>query len=200
MAGPQRAILVNGTEFGPNRRRVTIGRGDKCDVRVDHPFVSRVHATITRGKHGWVLCDTSSRNGTFVDRRRITDLVVTADVRVILGGKEEGGVLDLALGPDSEPPHPAAPVAVVAPASAAVASGPAAAPVAVPAFVATHQVPPDGLSTWPSPDPALPEGPRLAPTLGVRVTERRGDWANIVCSNGWAAWVDARRLVPVVER
>jgi hypothetical protein len=26
--------------------------------------------------------------------------------------------------------------------------------------------------------------------------ERRTDWARIVCSNGWTAWVDARRLVP----
>jgi SH3-like domain-containing protein len=30
----------------------------------------------------------------------------------------------------------------------------------------------------------------------VQVVERSGDWARIVTSNGWTAWVDGRRLVP----
>jgi hypothetical protein len=62
------------------------------------------------------------------------------------------------------------------------------------AWIATHCAPADGLDTWPSPDANGPKGPRLDPRLDVEVDERRGDWAHVVCANGWSAWVDGRRL------
>lgn len=61
-------------------------------------------------------------------------------------------------------------------------------------FEATHVVPPGGLPTWAGPDPERPSA-RLDPLLPVRLAELRGDWAQVVCSNGWAAWVDGRLLV-----
>lgn len=62
-------------------------------------------------------------------------------------------------------------------------------------FVPTHLVPPSGLATWPEPDPAKPEGTPLAAGVEVQVVERRGEWARVLCSTGFAAWVDARPLV-----
>src|SRR4051812_12900121 len=60
-------------------------------------------------------------------------------------------------------------------------------------FAPTHIVPAGGLPTWANPDTPAP-GAALDAGLEVEVTETRDDWARVVCSNGWAAWVDGRRL------
>ncbi|GAA2147334.1 hypothetical protein GCM10009760_38140 [Kitasatospora kazusensis] len=61
-------------------------------------------------------------------------------------------------------------------------------------FRPTHVVPGDGLPTWAAPDPSRPTA-RLDPLLPVRLDLTSGDWAHVVCSNGWSAWVDGRLLV-----
>ncbi|MFI8520655.1 hypothetical protein ACIGEZ_22940 [Streptomyces sp. NPDC085481] len=66
----------------------------------------------------------------------------------------------------------------------------------VPDFRPTHVVPRDGLPAWEAPDPGLPTEP-LDAFLPVQLVERVGDWGQILCSNGWTAWVDARLLVAV---
>ncbi|MFS4092158.1 hypothetical protein [Streptomyces sp. AF1A] len=63
-------------------------------------------------------------------------------------------------------------------------------------FRPTHVVPAHGLPSWESPDPDRPTLP-LDPLLPVELVERRGDWGHVRCANGWAAWVDSRRLVAV---
>jgi hypothetical protein len=63
-------------------------------------------------------------------------------------------------------------------------------------FETTHTVPPAGMSTWPAPDAAQPQGPPLAADLPVHVVEWWGDWAKVECTNGWTTWVDGRHLVP----
>ncbi|HEV3123028.1 MAG TPA: hypothetical protein VG266_00445 [Candidatus Dormibacteraeota bacterium] len=76
----------------------------------------------------------------------------------------------------------------------------AAPPVpSAPAWLPTHRVPAEGMPTWPAPDPSSPQGPRLDARLTVQVVEHRGDWARIVCSNGWSTWVDARTLQSVTS-
>jgi hypothetical protein len=65
----------------------------------------------------------------------------------------------------------------------------------VSAFEPTHVVPTGGLATWPVPNASIPAGPALEQGLRVQVTERVGDWAKVVCDNGWTGWVDARGLV-----
>ncbi|WP_406271985.1 hypothetical protein OH779_33875 [Actinacidiphila glaucinigra] len=67
-----------------------------------------------------------------------------------------------------------------------------------PEFVPTHVAPSAGLPTWRAPDDSSPSA-GLDPLLPVRVTEHRGDWARIVCSNGWSAWVDGRLLITVPQ-
>ncbi|NBE56117.1 hypothetical protein [Streptomyces boluensis] len=65
-----------------------------------------------------------------------------------------------------------------------------------PDFRPTHVVPQHGMPAWEDPDPARPTAP-LDPLLPVQLVERRGDWGQIRCANGWSAWVDARHLVAV---
>ncbi|MHA6763907.1 hypothetical protein [Streptacidiphilus sp. PAMC 29251] len=61
-------------------------------------------------------------------------------------------------------------------------------------FRPTHVVPAEGLATWAGPEPSEPSAP-LDPLLPVQLTDSRGDWARVLCSNGWSAWVDGRMLV-----
>ncbi|MDT0447912.1 hypothetical protein [Streptomyces hesseae] len=68
----------------------------------------------------------------------------------------------------------------------------------VPGFQPTHVVPNEGLPTWTAPDAAVPTEP-LDPLLPVRLLARRGDWGQVLCSNGWSAWVDARLLVTLPQ-
>jgi hypothetical protein len=63
------------------------------------------------------------------------------------------------------------------------------------AYEPTHEAPPGGLPAFAAPDPAPGSVARLDAGLDVQVLERREAWAHIVCSNGWEAWVDGRRLV-----
>jgi hypothetical protein len=66
----------------------------------------------------------------------------------------------------------------------------------VPKWAPTHRVPDGGLDCWDAPDVSRPTIAKLDPGLEVEVTERWGDWARVVCSNDWAAWVDGRLLAP----
>jgi hypothetical protein len=48
-----------------------IGREPDAQVYIDHPSVSRRHARISIGRNGAVIEDLGSRNGTYLDGRRI---------------------------------------------------------------------------------------------------------------------------------
>jgi hypothetical protein len=76
---------------------------------------------------------------------------------------------------------------------------PVAPPSPAPArWTATHCVGETGLPAWPAPDPRLEPDTHLAPGLDVQLIEQRPDgWAQVVSANGWAAWVDGRRLEAV---
>ncbi len=51
---------------------VTLGRGSKCDVVLDHSNVSRVHARISQDPFGrWIIEDMDSYNGVLIDGQRI---------------------------------------------------------------------------------------------------------------------------------
>lgn len=49
----------------------SLGRHPKCDVVLDSPAVSRRHAQVVRSQKGWLLQDLGSRNGTFLNDKRI---------------------------------------------------------------------------------------------------------------------------------
>ncbi|MFE2147915.1 hypothetical protein ACFXA3_40380, partial [Streptomyces sp. NPDC059456] len=66
------------------------------------------------------------------------------------------------------------------------------------AFHPTHVVPREGLPAWEEPDVSRPAA-ALDPFLPVQLLSRRGEWGEILCANGWSAWVDGRLLVAVPE-
>ncbi|MFD7554965.1 hypothetical protein ACFV9E_10580 [Streptomyces sp. NPDC059835] len=71
-------------------------------------------------------------------------------------------------------------------------------PDAVADFNPTHVVPQEGMPAWESPDATRPTVP-LDPFLPVQLLSRSGDWGEVLCANGWSAWVDGRLLVAVPQ-
>ncbi len=71
----------------------TVGRAPPpaCSMRIDKPYVSGVHATLRWVGDGWILRDLGSRNGTFLDGRRIPS---GEDQRVRAGAKSAFGKVD----------------------------------------------------------------------------------------------------------
>ncbi|MEU2390947.1 hypothetical protein [Streptomyces sp. NPDC007369] len=65
-------------------------------------------------------------------------------------------------------------------------------------FRPTHVVPQDGMPAWETPDVSRPTAP-LDALLPVQLLSRRGEWGEILCANGWSAWVDGRLLVSVPQ-
>lgn len=45
----------------------TIGRDSRCQVRIDDPLVSKLHARVCRHGSGWVVEDLGSTNGTLLN-------------------------------------------------------------------------------------------------------------------------------------
>jgi ABC transport system ATP-binding/permease protein len=50
----------------------TIGRSPLCQLHIPHPVVSRLHAKVERQGTHYLLTDTGSANGTFLNGRRLT--------------------------------------------------------------------------------------------------------------------------------
>lgn len=66
--------------------RLSIGRGGACDLQILHQAISRQHAHLALDPAGHhVLVDLVSRNGTFVDERRIERQVLRAHAVVRVG-------------------------------------------------------------------------------------------------------------------
>jgi len=49
-----------------------VGRAPGCEIRIEDASVSREHARLSEEEGRWVLVDLASRNGTFVNGRRVT--------------------------------------------------------------------------------------------------------------------------------
>lgn len=82
----------------PNGRRYpleqgqswAVGRGDGCAVMLDSRSVSRLHALIQRREAGdYSLVDLGSRNGSFVNSRRVSLPVVLNDHDALLFGDQQ---------------------------------------------------------------------------------------------------------------
>lgn len=62
---------VHPPEYTLTHSPCLIGREDSCHVVVNHKEVSRKHARIERRAEGFVLLDAGSRNGTYVNGKRL---------------------------------------------------------------------------------------------------------------------------------
>jgi ABC-type multidrug transport system ATPase subunit/pSer/pThr/pTyr-binding forkhead associated (FHA) protein len=83
--------------FGPDTT-VLIGRDDECDVQLDDPRVSRRHLRI--GYHdGWIVHDTGSAHGSWVERERLLRRPVHDRLTIRLADAADGQTVELALDP-----------------------------------------------------------------------------------------------------
>jgi hypothetical protein len=64
-------VVVSGKRFVVGAGGATLGRSRDCDVVVDDANVSRKHAEIRPGPHGWTIADLGSTNGTRVNGRSV---------------------------------------------------------------------------------------------------------------------------------
>jgi len=64
-------VVVDGKRFVVGAGGATLGRSRECDVVVDDANVSRKHAEIRPGPHGWTIADLGSTNGTRVNGRSV---------------------------------------------------------------------------------------------------------------------------------
>ncbi len=62
-----------GSKFELNGDRAIIGRSADCEVPIDVPAVSRRHAAILRERGNYFVEDLQSRNGTFLNDKRVTE-------------------------------------------------------------------------------------------------------------------------------
>jgi pSer/pThr/pTyr-binding forkhead associated (FHA) protein len=83
-----RLVMVQGgqdTSFPLVRDTYTLGRHRNNDIVINDPKVSSFHARIDRSADGFVLVDLKSRNGSFVNGKRITHGVLATGDEVRLG-------------------------------------------------------------------------------------------------------------------
>jgi sigma-B regulation protein RsbU (phosphoserine phosphatase) len=76
--GARQVIPIDSTPF-------TLGRGADRDLSLSYPQVSREHACIERDAEGYLLRDTGSRHGTFVNGTQITSTRLRSQDSINLG-------------------------------------------------------------------------------------------------------------------
>lgn len=54
-----------------HREVLTLGRSDTCDVKIDNPYLSQVHASIFFSSGDFYISDLNSTNGTYVNDERV---------------------------------------------------------------------------------------------------------------------------------
>jgi pSer/pThr/pTyr-binding forkhead associated (FHA) protein len=79
--------------------QVTVGRDAGADLDLAEPRVSRRHLVLRPGRHGWVMEDVGSTNGTFHEGRRVSLLRIDRPVRLRLGDPDDG--IELRVEPDA---------------------------------------------------------------------------------------------------
>ncbi len=79
--------MANGSVFPLVDPSYEIGRDSKNDIAIHDASVSSQHARIVRDDHGFVIEDTQSRNGTFVNGEKIAAPRTLADADVVRLGK-----------------------------------------------------------------------------------------------------------------
>lgn len=67
------------------RKSFVIGRVEDCDVCIKNEYVSRNHAEVTFDGDKWWIRDLNSRNGIFVEGRRVERAPIHSEVNVRLG-------------------------------------------------------------------------------------------------------------------
>lgn len=89
---PATVQVVSGQAVRPfvvlRRRQLTIGRDPRCGMVLPDPQVSARHATIQQTPQGYVLTDLGSKNGTFVNDRRVQQVLLRGGEHLRVGQTE----------------------------------------------------------------------------------------------------------------
>jgi pSer/pThr/pTyr-binding forkhead associated (FHA) protein len=64
-------LRIKGEVFELDSERILIGRSQDCNIRLDDRQASRRHAVIEKTKDGFLIMDLDSKNGTFLNGKRI---------------------------------------------------------------------------------------------------------------------------------
>ena len=86
-----RCLIFNGKRITLTSK-IIIGRSSGCDVVIDDMLVSREHAEIQQIKSAYFIKDLDSRNGTFVNDKKVPHgkyLKLTPNDTIRLGSKIE---------------------------------------------------------------------------------------------------------------
>lgn len=76
---------VSGSLIPLTYRRLTIGRDQTCDLEINDDFMSRMHAVLELTEAGYQLSDCNSRNGTFVNDKPISSVILKPGDQIRLG-------------------------------------------------------------------------------------------------------------------
>lgn len=82
-ASAPRLIVVEGEQSHSivlTGQNISIGRSSKADLTLVHPDVSRIHAHIKPCSDGYEIIDNASRNGVFVDDKKVKKAELRPDV------------------------------------------------------------------------------------------------------------------------
>ncbi len=118
-----------------------IGRDPQADISLSDPRVSWNHAVLRRQDSSWMLEDSGSTNGTFLDQQRVGHVTISGDCSVRLGHPSDGPQLHCSLVRAPEP----APSPVRAQAATVVMDGSQAPPVGEAPPPAAQVPPPRGV-------------------------------------------------------
>lgn len=86
-----RCLIFNGKKITLTAT-ITLGRASSCDVVIDDMLVSRKHAEIQQIKSSFYIKDLESRNGTFVNDKKVPKnkyMKLTKNDKIRLGSKIE---------------------------------------------------------------------------------------------------------------
>jgi pSer/pThr/pTyr-binding forkhead associated (FHA) protein len=72
-------------DFPLQSGRTVIGRKADCDLRIPLADISRRHAEVAIDPRGVALKDLGSSNGTYVNNKRVTEMVLKAGDHVVIG-------------------------------------------------------------------------------------------------------------------
>ncbi|BDR53014.1 FHA domain-containing protein [Bombiscardovia nodaiensis] len=76
---------VSGSRYLLDEDQVSVGRDPQADILLDDSTVSRTHAVFKRSEQGYVVEDTGSLNGTYVNRERVDQAELHNGDEIMIG-------------------------------------------------------------------------------------------------------------------